>query len=78
MFYLSRFLRILQIVVQEPGAAFKHFLPSTLTLILDHIYPCIAQVTPKKQNTAPRSLFLDDKGPCALKTFKVQFKVELT
>jgi len=40
---VDRLLRILQIVVQDPGAAFKRFLPSTLLLCLDHIYPCIAQ-----------------------------------
>ena len=41
---IERLLRILQIVVQEPGASFKRFLPSTLALCLDHIYPCVAQV----------------------------------
>lgn len=41
---IERLLRILQIVVQEPGASFKRFLPSTLALCLDHIYPCVAQL----------------------------------
>ncbi|XP_057374347.1 exportin-6-like [Daphnia carinata] len=41
---VEQLLRILQIVVQEPGNAFKRFLPNTLSLCLDHIHPCITQI----------------------------------
>ena len=39
---VEQLLRILQIVVSEPGAVFKRFLSSTLSLCLDHIHPCLA------------------------------------
>ncbi|XP_046438149.1 exportin-6-like [Daphnia pulex] len=41
---VEQLLRILQIVIQEPGNTFKRFLPNTLSLCLDHIHPCILQV----------------------------------
>lgn len=39
-----RFLRILQLIIQEPGTAFKTFLPSTINLCMEHIYPLLAEV----------------------------------
>ena len=42
---IERFLRILELVMQEPGSAFQHFIPSTLSLCLEHIYPSLANVS---------------------------------
>ncbi|KAJ1530853.1 hypothetical protein ONE63_005696 [Megalurothrips usitatus] len=39
---VERFLQILQLIVTQPGTAFKHFIPSSITLCMDHIYPIIA------------------------------------
>ena len=43
--FLFRFLKILEIIIQEPGSAFKRFLPSIIDICMDHIYPVIAQVS---------------------------------
>ncbi|KAG8433210.1 hypothetical protein GDO86_017484 [Hymenochirus boettgeri] len=40
---VERFLKILQVVVQEPGQAFKPFLPSILSLCMEQLYPIIAE-----------------------------------
>ncbi|XP_070580061.1 exportin-6-like [Ptychodera flava] len=40
---VEKFLKILQILVQEPGSASKRFLPSIITLCMDQIYPIIAE-----------------------------------
>jgi len=40
-----RFLKILQVIVLEPNASFKTFLPTVLNICLCHIYPVLAQVT---------------------------------
>ncbi|KAI0232540.1 Exportin-6-A, partial [Lamellibrachia satsuma] len=40
---VDRFLKILELIVQEPGAAFKAFLPNIISICMDHIYPIIAQ-----------------------------------
>lgn len=40
---VERFLRILQLIIQEPGTAFKTFLPSTINLCMEHIYPLLAE-----------------------------------
>ncbi|XP_033630549.1 exportin-6-like [Asterias rubens] len=40
---VEKFLQILEIIVQEPGSAFKAFLPSIIGICMDHIYPVIAQ-----------------------------------
>uniref|UniRef100_UPI00358DE5A0 exportin-6-like n=1 Tax=Myxine glutinosa TaxID=7769 RepID=UPI00358DE5A0 len=37
-----RLLKILQVVVQEPGAAFRSFLPSILALSLEQLYPLVS------------------------------------
>ena len=42
--FCCRFLKILELIVQEPGAAFKAFLPNIISICMDHIYPIIAQV----------------------------------
>ncbi|KAM4631697.1 exportin-6 isoform 1-T1 [Discoglossus pictus] len=40
---VERFVKILQVVVQEPGQAFKPFLPSILSLCMEQLYPIIAE-----------------------------------
>lgn len=40
---VEKFLRILELIVQEPGSAFKAFLPSIISICMDQIYPIIAQ-----------------------------------
>lgn len=40
---IEKFLKILQIIIQEPGTAFKRFIPSIIDICMDHIYPVIAQ-----------------------------------
>lgn len=41
---VQKFLKILQVVVQEPGQAFKPFLPSILSLCMEQVYPVVAEV----------------------------------
>ncbi|XP_071128890.1 exportin-6-like [Mytilus edulis] len=40
---VEKFLKILELVVQEPGSAFKSFIPSVISICIDQIYPIIAQ-----------------------------------
>uniref|UniRef100_A0A3Q2EBD0 Exportin 6 n=1 Tax=Cyprinodon variegatus TaxID=28743 RepID=A0A3Q2EBD0_CYPVA len=40
---VQKFLKILQVVVQEPGQAFKPFLPSILSLCMEQVYPVVAE-----------------------------------
>lgn len=42
---VQKFLKILQVVVQEPGQAFKPFLPSILSLCIEQVYPIVAEVS---------------------------------
>ena len=42
--WCSRFVKILLVIVQEPAAAFKTFLPSILDLCLNQLYPILAEV----------------------------------
>ena len=41
---IERFLGILEFVVKEPSSSFRKFIPSTLQLVLQHIYPLVANV----------------------------------
>lgn len=41
---VQKFLKILQVVVQEPGQTFKPFLPSILSLCIEQVYPIVAEV----------------------------------
>lgn len=41
---VEKFLKILQVVVQEPGQVFKPFLPSIISLSMEQVYPIIAEV----------------------------------
>lgn len=41
---VEKFLKILQVVVQEPGQAFKPFLPSIIALCMEQVYPIVAEV----------------------------------
>jgi len=38
---VEKFLELLQLVMAEPGASFKRFVPSTISLCLDHVYPLV-------------------------------------
>ncbi|TRY56086.1 hypothetical protein DNTS_017930 [Danionella cerebrum] len=40
---VQKFLKILQVVAQEPGQTFKPLLPSILSLCLDQLYPIVAE-----------------------------------
>ncbi|KAG7492044.1 hypothetical protein MATL_G00010330 [Megalops atlanticus] len=40
---VEKFLKILQVVVQEPGQAFKPLLPSILSLCMEQLYPILAE-----------------------------------
>uniref|UniRef100_A0A8C3ZGW0 Importin N-terminal domain-containing protein n=1 Tax=Denticeps clupeoides TaxID=299321 RepID=A0A8C3ZGW0_9TELE len=40
---VQKFLKILQVVVQEPGQAFKPLLPSILSLCMEQVYPIVAE-----------------------------------
>lgn len=43
---VEKFLKILQVVVQEPGQVFKPFLPSIISLCMEQVYPMVAEVAP--------------------------------
>lgn len=47
---VEKFLKILQVVVQEPGQAFKPFLPSIICLCLEQVYPIVAEVRNSQRN----------------------------
>uniref|UniRef100_A0A674B526 Exportin 6 n=1 Tax=Salmo trutta TaxID=8032 RepID=A0A674B526_SALTR len=40
---VEKFLKILQVVVQEPGQSFKPFLPSIIFLCMEQVYPIVAE-----------------------------------
>ncbi|KAI4881308.1 hypothetical protein NFI96_029925 [Prochilodus magdalenae] len=40
---VEKFLKILQVVVQEPGQTFKPMLPSILSLCMEQVYPIVAE-----------------------------------
>ncbi|XP_043246951.1 exportin-6-like isoform X1 [Amphibalanus amphitrite] len=40
---LEKFLRLLRLIVSEPSAAFRRLLPAVLELVLDRLYPLLAQ-----------------------------------
>ncbi|PNF22047.1 Exportin-6 [Cryptotermes secundus] len=41
---VEKFLQLLQLVMAEPSASFKRFVPSTISLCLDHVYPLVADM----------------------------------
>uniref|UniRef100_A0A8C5SED7 Exportin 6 n=1 Tax=Laticauda laticaudata TaxID=8630 RepID=A0A8C5SED7_LATLA len=41
---VEKFLKILQVVVQEPGQVFKPFLPNIIALCMEQVYPIVAEV----------------------------------
>ncbi|KAK3889634.1 hypothetical protein Pcinc_006379 [Petrolisthes cinctipes] len=42
---LEKFLKLLELIVSEPGQSFKRFIPNTITLCMDHIYPAVSERT---------------------------------
>ena len=47
---VEKFLKILEVIVQEPGSAFKTFLPNTISICMEHVYPIIAEVSCVRSN----------------------------
>ena len=43
-FSTPRFLQVLEIIVQEPGSAFRTYLPNIISICMEHVYPIIAEV----------------------------------
>ena len=41
---VEMFLKILQLLVQEPATSFKSFLPSIISLCMDQLYPILSDV----------------------------------
>ena len=41
---INKFLKILQLLVQEPASSFKTFLPNIIGLCMDQLYPIIIEV----------------------------------
>ena len=41
---INKFLKILQLLVQEPAASFKAFLPNIIGLCIEQLYPIIVEV----------------------------------
>ncbi|MPC08061.1 exportin-6-like [Portunus trituberculatus] len=42
---VDKFLKLLELIVSEPGQSFKRFIPNTITLCMDHIYPIVSDHT---------------------------------
>ena len=42
---MHRFIKILEIIVRQPGAAFRAFLAKILAISTELIYPLISQVS---------------------------------
>ncbi|CAL4098469.1 unnamed protein product, partial [Meganyctiphanes norvegica] len=40
---VEKFLKLLELIVSEPGQSFKRFVPNTITLCMDHIYPVVSE-----------------------------------
>lgn len=38
---VEKLLELLQLVMAKPGASFKPFVPSTISLCSDHVYPSV-------------------------------------
>ena len=41
---INKFLKILQLLVQEPAASFKAFLPNIIGLCMEQLYPILVEV----------------------------------
>lgn len=40
---VEKFLKLLELIVSEPGQSFRRFIPNTITLCMDHIYPVVSE-----------------------------------
>ncbi|XP_066990340.1 exportin-6 isoform X2 [Macrobrachium rosenbergii] len=40
---VEKFLKLLELIVSEPGQSFKRFIPNTITLCMEHIYPFVSE-----------------------------------
>lgn len=63
---VEKFLKILQVVVQEPGQVFKPFLPSIIALCMEQVYPIIAEVGGTREVPVVPPYWEGGKVPCVL------------
>lgn len=61
---VEKFLKILQVVVQEPGQVFKPFLPSIIALCMEQVYPIIAEVGGAREIPVVPTDWEGGKLPC--------------
>lgn len=47
-FVSNRFIKILELVIDEPGNEFKTFTPNIIVLAVEQIYPIVSEVITKK------------------------------
>ncbi|XP_069961289.1 exportin-6 isoform X1 [Cherax quadricarinatus] len=40
---VDKFLKLLELIVSEPGQSFRQFIPNTITLCMEHIYPVVSE-----------------------------------
>jgi len=59
---LFSFLKMLELIVQEPGTAFRSLLPQIIAICMDHIYPLVAQVS-HASSKVTKVLALKPKNP---------------
>lgn len=70
---VQKFLKILQVVVQEPGQTFKPFLPSILSLCIEQVYPIVAEVRWYFLSQFSRILSVFNKMSVSLKPYYLFF-----
>jgi hypothetical protein len=63
---VEKFLKILQVVVQEPGQVFKPFLPSIIALCMEQVYPIIAEVRRTREDPVVPPDWEEGKVSCVL------------
>ena len=56
---INKFLKILQLLVQEPAASFKAFLPNIIGLCMEQLYPIIIEVCSLHFEISTSSTFSD-------------------
>ena len=46
-----RFLKIMELIIQEPGSSFKAFIPTIISICMEQIYPIIAEASIEPTHT---------------------------
>ena len=46
-----RFLKIMELIIQEPGSSFKAFIPTIISICMEQIYPIIAEASIEPMHT---------------------------